>query len=129
MTPISRRSFVTMTIGALAFGGGSCAAGLRASGDLAALPTAGSGKASMDARECMCLIERLSPDGVWQPSARLLRPSELGSRPNRAEDGRWFLNTGERVSFLRRDVPVRVERKKVTRQATMVIGKREQFRA
>lgn len=120
MKSISRRSFVAISSGALAAGSSSGATNLPLSDERRSLPPAG-GNSALDT-DRMCLVERLRPDGGWEPSARLFKPSDLQSRPTRAADGRWYLNSGERVSFVRCDLKVRVEVRKVARSAAHSVG-------
>ena len=110
MKSISRRSFVALSTGAIVADGSLCATGLPLSDE----------RRSLQPNDGMFLVEHLRPDGGWEPSARLLPPSELRSCPARAADGRWYLTSGERVSFLRPDVEVKVERRKVARKSVPV---------
>lgn len=106
MTTLSRRSFIIAGTGALAGGSPAFAAmpgaGVERSMDVAA-DTAGD-------RDFVCLIEQLSPDGVWLPCARLQRRSELNGPLMQDTDGRWYLSSGERVSFVRSDAAIKIVR-------------------
>lgn len=110
MTKLSRRNFITGGTGSLAVIG--CPT---VSGSDKRLPVWGAYPAMASStcnRELVCLIEHPRPDGSWEPSSKLLRMSELLPNLVRGSDERWYLSSGERVSFHRRDFTTKVERKK-----------------
>lgn len=106
MTKLSRRTFIIAGTGALA-GGSSAFAAVPPAGVERSLEAAAG--AAGDA-ECVCLIERPGSDGGWLPSARLRRLSELDGPLMKGGDGYWYLRSGERVSFIRSDVSIKVVR-------------------
>lgn len=101
MSDISRRRFIVTTAAGMTLGTSFLSDGN------AALPSGG---------DYVCMIERMRPDGLWEPSSRLLPLAALPRHAQRAHDGRWYLSSRERVTLLRPGFEVKIVRVKRQRK-------------
>ncbi|MCV0370227.1 hypothetical protein [Filomicrobium sp.] len=101
MSDISRRRFIVTTAAGMTLG-----SSLLSDGNAA--PASGG--------DYVCMIERMRPDGLWEPSPRLLPLAALPPHARRAHDGRWYLSSRERATLLRSDFQVKVVRVKRQRK-------------
>lgn len=101
MSDISRRRFIVTTAAGMTLGSSFLSDGNAA-------PASGS--------DYVCMIERMRPDGLWEPSSRLLPLAALPPQTQRAHDGRWYISDTERATLLRSDFQVKVVRVKRQRK-------------
>ena len=99
MSDISRRRFIVTTAAGITLG---CLS------DSDAAPVSGS--------DYVCMIERMRPDGLWEPSSRLLPLAALPPHAQRAHDGRWYLSSRKRATLLKPGFAVKVVRVKRQRK-------------
>ena len=117
MTDLSRRSFIAISTSTLVLGGPSGLARSAEGERDEALCSAVCDQGGARLDQYMCLVGRPLPEEGMLPSATAFRPLELREKMVQGTDGGWYLETGERVMFVPRDRPIRVEVKKVRRVA------------